>query len=47
MLECLAIGSLPYNNVSDAIEAVETYFDKIQNFYSHKEGNVKNLAQKN
>ena len=29
MLECLAIGSLPYNNVSDAMIAVETYFDKI------------------
>lgn len=29
MLDCLAIGSLPYNSVSDAINAVETYFPTI------------------
>lgn len=29
MLECLAIGSLPYNNVQDAMEAVENYFTEI------------------
>ena len=29
MLDCLAIGSLPYSNVTDAMSAVETYFPTI------------------